>query len=184
MKRHNSEWRVTVDGFMKNALKSFEGEMKYHKLEKGNKRITAENPRVERYFRELNNPERSCVAHNGWIMNANPLEDFGMVGWHYLDRSINIWSDSVKLRFGDCPADSPYLWEHMSEYVYAMAMIFDGFRLDNAHSTPIHVANYMLQVARSVNPNLFVMAELFTSSAELDAMFVRRLNINGLIREI
>ena len=50
-------------------------------------------------------------------MNANPLEDFGMVGWHYLDRSINIWSDSVKLRFGDCPEDSPYLWERMSEYV-------------------------------------------------------------------
>lgn len=65
-----------------------------------------------------------------------------------------------------------------------MAMIFDGFRLDNAHSTPIHVANYMLQVARSVNPNLFIMAELFTSSAELDSMFVRRLNINGLVREI
>jgi glycogen debranching enzyme len=65
-----------------------------------------------------------------------------------------------------------------------MAMIFDGFRLDNAHSTPIHVANYMLQVARSVNSNLFIMAELFTSSAELDSMFVKRLNINGLIREI
>jgi hypothetical protein len=28
------------------------------------------------------------------------------------------------------------------------------------------------------------MAELFTSSAEADAMFVKRLNINGLIREI
>jgi glycogen debranching enzyme len=65
-----------------------------------------------------------------------------------------------------------------------MAMIFDGFRLDNAHSTPIHVANYMLQVARSVNPNLFIMAELFTSSAEIDSMFVKRLNINGLVREI
>jgi glycogen debranching enzyme len=107
-----------------------------------------------------------------------------MVGWHYLDRSINIWSDSVKLRFGDCPADSPYLWERMSQYVYEMAVIFDGFRLDNAHSTPIHVANYMLQVARSVNNNLFIMAELFTSNADIDAMFVRRLNINGLIREV
>ena len=28
------------------------------------------------------------------------------------------------------------------------------------------------------------MAELFTSNADIDAMFVRRLNINGLIREV
>lgn len=117
-------------------------------------------------------------------MNAKPMEDFAMSGWHYLRRSINIWGDSVKLRYGNCPADSPFLWEHMSKYVSNMAMIFDGFRLDNAHSTPIHVCQYLLQVARSVNPNLFVMAELFTSSAEADAQFVRKLNINGLIREM
>jgi glycogen debranching enzyme len=144
LKRHNGEWKGRVEDMMKSAMKSFEGEMRYFKLEKGRKRISAENPLVERYFRELDNQERSQVAHNGWIMNANPLEDFAMVGWHYLDRSINIWSDSVKLRFGDCPADSPYLWEHISKYVHDMAMIFDGFRLDNAHSTPIHVAYYML----------------------------------------
>jgi hypothetical protein len=28
------------------------------------------------------------------------------------------------------------------------------------------------------------MAELFTSSAEVDALYVRKLNINGLIREM
>ena len=124
------------------------------------------------------------MPYNGWIMNANPMEDFAMVGWHYLKRSINIWSDSVKLRYGNCPADNPFLWDHMSKYVSDMAMVFDGFRLDNAHSTPVHVGYYLLQIARSYNPNLFVMAELFTSSAELDAFFVKKLNINGLIREL
>jgi glycogen debranching enzyme len=117
-------------------------------------------------------------------MNAKALEDFALTGWHYLRRTINIWGDSVKLRYGDCPADSPYLWEHMTRYVQAMAGIFDGFRLDNAHSTPIHVCNYLLQQARCANRNLFVMAELFTASAEADALFVTRLNLNGLIREI
>lgn len=72
----------------------------------------------------------------------------------------------------------------MGEYVTQMATLFDGFRLDNAHSTPIHVCQYMLQVARCRNPNLFVMAELFTSSAEMDALFTTRLNINGMIREM
>ena len=42
----------------------------------------------------------------------------------------------------------------------------------------------MLQVARSKNPDLLVMAELFTSSNELDALFTTRLNIDGMIREI
>ena len=42
----------------------------------------------------------------------------------------------------------------------------------------------MLQVARSHNSNLLVMAELFTNSAELDALFTSRLNINGMIREM
>jgi hypothetical protein len=46
LNRHNKEWKIKVDGFMQNALKSFEGEIKYHKLEKGNKKITAENPIV------------------------------------------------------------------------------------------------------------------------------------------
>ena len=60
----------------------------------------------------------------------------------------------------------------MSTYVSDMARIFDGFRLDNAHSTPVHVCQYLLNVARNQNDKLFVMAELFTNSAEIDADFV------------
>jgi glycogen debranching enzyme len=65
-----------------------------------------------------------------------------------------------------------------------MAYVADGFRLDNTHSTPIHVGQYLLQAARCKNPNLFVMAELFTSSSKLDALFCTKLNINGLVREL
>lgn len=65
-----------------------------------------------------------------------------------------------------------------------MASIADGFRLDNTHSTPIHVCQYLLQAARTKNNNLFVMAELFTSSSKLDAMFCQKLNLNGLVREL
>lgn len=104
-------------------------------------------------------------------MGHNCMDDFGIVGFHYLRRTINVWGDCVKLRYGTCPADSPYLWKHMTEYVQSMASIADGFRLDNTHTTPVHVCQYLLQAARTKNPNLFVMAELFTSSAKLDAMF-------------
>ena len=72
----------------------------------------------------------------------------------------------------------------MTKYVQDMASVADGFRLDNTHSTPVHVCQYLLQAARSKNNNLFVMAELFTSSSELDAMFCQKLNLNGLVREL
>lgn len=71
----------------------------------------------------------------------------------------------------------------MSAYVESLAGMFDGFRLDNSHSTPIHVGEYLMDKARKVNPNLYVCAELFTGRQELDLLWVCRLGINSLIRE-
>lgn len=91
--------------------------------------------------------------------------------------------DCVKLRYGKSPEDSPYLWERMSKYIEMNAKIFDGFRIDNCHSTPIHVGEYFLDLARKYNPNLYVVAELFSGSETLDCLFVERLGISSLIRE-
>lgn len=106
---------------MKEALGCIEGTLRYFKLQLGDNRVTRENKLLSRYFSELPNERQSKVAHNGWIMNADPMEDFAMKGWHYLRRTINIWSDSVKLRYGRRPEDSPFLWDHMSRYVSDMA---------------------------------------------------------------
>lgn len=144
---------------------------------------------MESYFTRLpittkHDPNALALANNGWIWDADPLQNFAEPpSKSYLRREVIVWSDCVKLRYGSSPDDNPWLWSYMREYVSSLAVIFDGFRIDNCHSTPLHVGVEMLDTARAVNPNLYVCAELFTGNEEMDLHFVRRLGINSLIRE-
>ncbi|GAA5860325.1 hypothetical protein JCM8547_003463 [Rhodosporidiobolus lusitaniae] len=154
--------------------------------------ITKRSPLVESLFTRLpSTPTTSshpslllALANNGWIWGADPLVDFASPQSRtYIRRDLIVWGDCVKLRYGSSPEDNPWLWGYMSEYVEKLAGVFDGFRLDNSHSTPIRVGEYLMDVARRVNPNLYVCAELFTGDARLDELWVCRLGINSLIRE-
>ncbi|KAJ1556212.1 hypothetical protein HK405_005002 [Cladochytrium tenue] len=144
--------------------------------------VSRQDPFVDTYFTRLPRNETTVALHddelplanNGWIWNGDPLLNFaGPQSKAYLRREVIAWGDCVKLRYGEKPA----------AYTEKMARIFHGFRIDNCHSTPINVASYLLDVARRVNPNLYVFAELFTGSEEKDILFVKKLGINSLIRE-
>jgi len=154
--------------------------------------VREEAPLVESYFCRLpknsttkKHPEGALyLAVNGWIWNSNPLIDFaGPNSRAYLRREVISWGDCIKLRYGKGPEDSPYLWSHMKEYTELMAKCFHGFRIDNCHSTPLHVAEYFLDAARAVRKDLYVMAELFTGNENMDKVYVERLALASLIRE-
>lgn len=149
--------------------------------------VTSEVPLIETYFTRIRTKagnKEVAMVNNGWVWGGNPLKDFASADSKaYLRREVIIWGDCVKLRYGSGPEDSPFLWEHMTKYVQLLAKYFHGFRIDNCHSTPLHVGEYILDQARLVRPNLYVAAELFTGSELMDKIFVERLGITSLIRE-
>ena len=154
--------------------------------------VTSEHPFVESYFIRIpmneitkkHNPRSLYLVCNGWVWAADAMKDnAGSDSRAYLRREVIIWGDCVKLRYGRGPEDNPYLWDIMTRYSQLMAKYFAGFRIDNCHSTPLHVAEYLLDKAREIRPNLAVFAELFTGDEKMDYVFVKRLGISALIRE-
>ena len=131
----------------------------------------------------LDGANNIACANAGWVFGAeNTLDITSEENRIYLRRQLVAWTDSVKLRFGSKPADSPFLWNYMAKYTRQIAKLFHGIRIDNCHSTPLHVAKTLLQEARSIRPNLFVSAELFTEP-QIESNYVEQLGLTCLIRE-
>jgi glycogen debranching enzyme len=189
----NLPYYKEYDGDMEEALEQLYNRIEYTRIaEHGPKNgpITDENPLTETYFTRLplnevtkkHDPRMLALANNGWLWNN--ISDFASSKHKsYLRREVISWGDCVKLRYGDKPEDSPFLWEFMAQYTKLMARIFHGFRIDNCHSTPIHVGQYMLDVARRERRDLYTVAELFTGDERKDVVFLERLGLSGLIRE-
>ncbi|KAG8864449.1 hypothetical protein FRC20_010187, partial [Serendipita sp. 405] len=185
------EWKEDTEVAFKNIV----SRIKYTRLEENGPKlgpISTQSPLLEKYFTRIPHGEKTAkhdpralsVANNGWIWGADPLANFAAhPSKAYLRREVIVWEDCVKLNYGNGPEDNPWLWKHMTEYVTLLAGMFDGFRIDNCHSTPLHVGCALLDAARVVNPDLYICAELFTGSEETDITFVSRLGITSLIRE-
>jgi len=102
---------------------------------------------VNKYFSKVNGSNGEFFAlNNGWVGGADSRDMFAVSReYHYLRRRVHAWGDLLRIRYGDCPEDSPTAWTHMLEYVREMARYFDGFRMDNLHGTQLSVARYMIR---------------------------------------
>lgn len=170
------------------VLDAIEGYVRWERLQcrKGPVGKTHWNALIPRYFTPVvtKSGDTLHLANNGWVMDWDAERDFAAPGsLVYLSRAVVAWSDCIKLRYGDGPEDCPFLWNFMKDYCVKTAQTFHGIRLDNCHSTPIHVAKYCLTESRKINPALWVYAELFTGKRETDLKFERELGLNALIRE-
>ena len=182
LERMNEKQILKINIYLKEALENLKKQVIYEKVQCKRPLITEVDHLFAVYFTQLKNGD--LAANNGWILDADPRENFATSeNFHYLRRNIVIWEDLVKLRYGDTKADSKYLWKRMKKYVQSLAGMFNGFRIDNAHSTPLHVGEYFLRKAREINPNLHVFCELFCGSGDIDAKYVKILGANALVKE-
>ncbi|CAK5018372.1 unnamed protein product [Meloidogyne enterolobii] len=202
----NEQVRQTIDGHISAAIGAIMGHVTYERVASHGPRkglISDCSPLLTCYFLQppqfssqtwqedestlAFNPSLSphIMAFNGWVMDcSNPLNNFAeFPSQIYLRRELICWGDSVKLNYGNSKEDCPFLWNYMENYTIKCAKIFNGLRIDNCHSTPIHVAEHLLKIARNVRKDLYVVAELFTGNEHLDNIFVNRLGISSLIRE-
>ena len=191
----NVQFYHEYDADVAAILDQVKGRLQYLRLDANGPQlgpVTKKNPLIESFFARLpqnettkkHNQKALALAVNGWIWAADAMKDNAGPEWRpYLRRELIPWSDCVKLRYGTGPKDNPFLWEHMARYVRLMAKYFAAFRIDNCHSTPLHVAEYLLDEARKVRPNLAVFAELFTGNEQTDYVFVKTLGLSALIRE-
>ncbi len=190
----NVDLHKECDGDLQAATEGIQGRLKFTRLDSHGPKmgeISEKSPLIETYFTRLPKTSKTAkhsenalsLANNGWMWAADPLKNFAEEGKAYLRREVIVWGDCVKLRYGKGPEDNPWLWSHMIAYAELLASIFDGFRLDNCHSTPLNVGVKIIDAARAINPNLYIIAELFTGSEEMDLAFVSRIGINSLVRE-
>ncbi|KAF1745389.1 hypothetical protein MXB_3007 [Myxobolus squamalis] len=199
----NQQKYIYVQGILDDIVNSSNGHIFYHFLDPNGPKqnfISAENPLVSRYFSiccqdynesSIENDEilmnsadcKYILANQGWVVGS-PTFDFVSPGSEvYVRRQLIAWADCAKIRWGNCMSDAPFIWEYMEKYVISMANCFDGFRIDNCHSTPIHVLEFLIDSSRRIKPNLILIGELFTDSELEDNLFVNRIGLTCLIRE-
>ena len=142
MNQCNERWKKIILGWIEGGMNNIRGDIRWEFIQNHNKAVRIKKPLISPYFSVFEKKMiKKIFACNGWIGESedpnNPAPCFTEKGtYYYIKRKINIWRDCPKLNYSNSPSDCPYLIEHMTQYIQQMAKLFNGFRLDNVHSTP------------------------------------------------
>lgn len=179
----NKQQAYILNNWISELLQNLHSEITYRFINNPTKyKITSQYPLVSRYFYLLKNKDYALL--NGFVSGYSSKIDFSKSpDQPYLRRNVIIWSDLIKLNYQTIDI-CPKLWSRMTEYTIQMAHVFDGFRLDNFHNSNIPAAKHFISKALEINPSLFILSELFTNIAELDAFFVNQVGIHKVVREL
>lgn len=177
----NSIQMTKFSGRLKKIFLNIENEIRYQKLELRVFEVSENNPLVKPYFTHL--PSGLPVLLNGFIYSPRKfLEDIS-AKWDYLERNVITWRDCVKLNYGKDLKSCGEWINVIKDHTTTLASIFAGFRLDNCHGTPLWVTKYLVSECRKCNPDLLILAEFFSNSAETDTKYCSKIGINLLLRE-
>jgi glycogen debranching enzyme len=175
------EFRVCVETFNLHKYRELDADKEAVLVNLGHRlrylRTIGSSLLFEPFFALVDPAKGIYCACNGWTVDNKKDDSI------YLRRELIVWSDLVKLRFGDAPASSPALWKLMEDYTQRTAELFDGIRVDNAHTTPLHVAKHMIDVARRVRPDVYVVAELFADADSKKIAYICETGVHSVILE-
>lgn len=182
LKQINQKFQQKCSEWIDEALENIRKEIIQRFLGSSRGEVSSGYPLVQRYFHKLPNGDYGLL--NGVVRGADCLEDLKMdqQQW-YLRRSVQVWDDSIKLNY-QTQDKCPLLWRRMNDYTKRMALLFDGFRLNNFQSTNTETAKYFINNAIQVNESLFLFSELNSSSPKRDVNFCLKVGVHRLVREL
>ena len=124
--------REKMEEIIDSAVNGVKGTMRYERIDPTGPKlgpVSSTSPICPKYFScPFTGPDAAAIvaleenrkfiyAHNGWVMDWNPVHNFVDQKFEvYLKRQLCAWDDSAKLRYGDGPQSCPALWERMEQY--------------------------------------------------------------------